>query len=205
MRIIKYFIVAVILIILSPIKVNAACSYERVAELSRIAGNVQLSYTYNVENNKIKYIVTLNNLTNDIYIIDQDKKVIRGVGEISFTSNASQNLRFTFYSNDSMCPKEKLLSKNLVLPYYNRRFVTSECKKNPGFAYCQLWFNSKSITNAEFKKSLNKYLTQEAVKNETTSKIDLTGFFEDNLLWICLSIIALIILIALTFVKRSIL
>ena len=65
------FIIAIALVL--PFSVKAECDYEREAELSRIASNVQFSYTYRMNNNgSLVFDVNIINVPEDIYIIESE-------------------------------------------------------------------------------------------------------------------------------------
>ena len=58
---VKYVICALICMCVTPTFVHAKCDYQRQAELSRIASNVQLAYTYD----STEFTVFVSNLTID--------------------------------------------------------------------------------------------------------------------------------------------
>ena len=63
---VKYVICALICMCVTPTFVHAKCDYQRQAELSRIASNVQVAYTYD----SVEFTVFVSNLTSDLYITD---------------------------------------------------------------------------------------------------------------------------------------
>ena len=151
---------------------NAQCSYERQAELSRIASNVQFSYNY-LDN--YNYSVNITNLTNDIYLKDDSENVINGVGEKQFEFYHGSTIRYEIYSKDSNCPNILLLTKYITLPSYNSFADYDECQKYPDFKYCQKWA-STTVSFEQFDKALSEY-KNELNNNENIEKDESTLMF----------------------------
>ena len=112
---IKYILVMIIIFIIPGI-VQAECSYERTAELSRIASNVQFSYDYDDD---LNFNVTISNLTNDIYITDDSMNFFSGTGEKNMNYINGTSISYSIFSNDPSCKDEKLLTIDKVDPNYN--------------------------------------------------------------------------------------
>ncbi len=181
--------------------VQAECDYTRQAELSRIAGNVQFSYTY--EANEVgnpEFTVIISNLTNDIYIKDNENDaIISGIGDKRLSYSNGSSIEFEIYSNDSNCAGEMILSKQINLPHYNFYSQSEECQDYPEFAYCQMWMNS-DISLSNFNKAFNKY--KQDLQNKQGSNIEKEGawerfltFVEENLIILIICLIGIIILI----------
>ena len=66
MKKVKLFIVFVFCVFSFPFVVRAKCDYHRMSELNKMAGNVQISYTYELKDDSLLYTVYLNNLVNDM-------------------------------------------------------------------------------------------------------------------------------------------
>ena len=69
---IKYVIFALMCMCVTPLITHAECDYQRKAELSRMASNVQFSYTYD-EN--IDFTVNITNIIDDIYVSNINRKI----------------------------------------------------------------------------------------------------------------------------------
>ena len=204
----KYILIALI-IWLIPNVAHADCNYEREAELSRIASNVQFSYEYEInEGGSPNFTVLITNLTDDIYIEDQYGMAFRGIGEKTQGYTNGDEPVFTIYSNDSACYGEELLTKHLNLPAFNEFSNYAGCVHYPDFKYCTMWANTTDITSEQFYKELKAYTDNEGQKKdaEKVNKIDtvdvLKAFANDNLGTIILCIVAIVILILAMVIKK---
>lgn len=202
----KYIVVA-LTFCLMPNIVHADCSYERTAELSRIASNVQLSYTYEIGENVI-FNVTLTNLTNDIYAEDENGNIVNGAGERTISYEPGQDVSFTFYSNDQNCYGEELLTQYITLPSFNKFSNYAGCSQHPEFKYCQLWSNTDSISSEQFYKELRSYANNDNATIddgdvEKTSIWDaIKTVVSENLVMVIMSVIAIGILALIIILKK---
>lgn len=185
------------LLFIFPFFVKAECNYQRKSDLSKIASNVQLSYTYDVDQeNKPVFVVTISNLTNDIYIVDNIGNVYSGEGEISYGGYSGLDGKYTIYSNDNNCKGEQILKKYLKIPYYNFYYNSEECKENPDFKYCKLW-DYVTINSSDFDNELLKYKTDKENSNIDNNKSQ--GDFSFNI-YTYLSGFGVLLLIIIIFV-----
>ena len=162
----KYIYFALICMCVTPLITHAECDYTRQAELSRLASNVQLTYTYSQENG---FQIIMTNLTNDLYATDIYEQVIPGGQEHTF-NYASGNYSFKIYSNDANCYGEELLTKSITLPTLNNYVMYDECQQYPNFKYCQLWGNI-SVDPEQFRSEFNQY-KQNVEKNKINNDIE---------------------------------
>ena len=149
-----------------PLNSHAECSYEREAELSRIAANIGFSYTYDFEEVLPIFTVNITNMTDDVYIVDSEQGVFRGAGEKSQKYNNGTSIRFDIYSNDSSCRGQKILTKYVNLPAYNHYRDSDECQEYPDFEYCQLWATS-AINGEQFLQEFSNYKNELTIKPNT--------------------------------------
>lgn len=201
---IKYVIFALICMCVTPLITHAECDYQRLAELSRLASNVQLSYTYSEESG---FQITMTNLTNDLYATNIYGQRIDGGAERVFEA-VSGSYNYDIYSNDSNCPGEFLLRKSINLPVRNSYSYYDECKQYPNFKYCQMWSNI-SVTHEQFMEELNQYKGNvEEMKDQlTTEKVSIF----DTLLevlganWFMFVFLGVVVLLTLVifFVKKK--
>lgn len=160
---IKYVICALICMCVTPNFVHAKCDYQRQAELSRIASNVQVAYTYD----SVEFTVFVSNLTPDLYITDNYGREYYGDGKEKVFKFASGTVNFDVFSNDSNCRGEGLLRKSITLPSINTFAMYPECNQYPNFKYCQNW-GELAITDEQFYSEFNKYkqeLSQKVLAN----------------------------------------
>lgn len=162
---IKYVIFVFICMCVTPLITHAECDYQRLAELSRLASNVQFSYTYDLSQG-LTFTLYVTNLTNDIYVIDDYGNRFYGLGEKSLLYSAAdvsgfQNgdrIAFNFYSNDNNCKNEAITTRYVSFPYYNAYSTLEECQLHPNFKYCQVWMDVTGVNYEKFTSELNKYL-----------------------------------------------
>lgn len=205
-RIYKYLFVFLGSLFMFPLVSNAECSYERQAELSKIASNVQFSYTYDSVNDMPKFNVIITNLTNDIYIKDDSMNTIIGTGEKNYQYENGTSVTYKIYSNDPSCRNEQILTKYINLPAYNAFSNTEECIKNPNFDYCQVW-TSTGLKAEDFETKYEQYqneLEEKEKQNEQKGTIEIIKLFiQNNLNVIIMCLIAVLILLTM-FIYRKI-
>lgn len=201
---IKYVIFALICMCVTPLITHAECDYQRLAELSRLASNVQLSYTYSEESG---FQITMTNLTNDLYATNIYGQRINGGAERVFEA-VSGSYNYDIYSNDSNCPGEFLLRKSINLPVRNSYSYYDECKQYPNFKYCQMWSNI-SVTHEQFMEELEQYKGNvEEMKDQlTTEKVSIFDTLLEVLganwfMFVFLGVVVLLTLI-IFFVKKK--
>ena len=77
----KRYLLIVLLFLIMPNMVSAKCSNERIAELAKIAENINVDYTYVIGPTDAEFTVTVSNLTNDLYLIDNENNIrVSGTG-----------------------------------------------------------------------------------------------------------------------------
>ena len=160
---IKYMLCVLICMCVTPTFVHAKCDYQRQAELSRIASNVQVAYTFD----SVEFTVFVSNLTSDLYITDSYGKEYYGDDKEKVFKFASGTINFDIYSNDPNCHGEELLRKSITLPTINSFARSPECNQYPNFKYCQNW-GELAISDEQFYSEFNKYkqeLSQKVLTN----------------------------------------
>lgn len=196
-----YSLVLFFCMFIFPTFVHAECSYERTAELSRIASNVQLSYNYKLEYG-LEYDVHITNLTNDVYAMDNFGNVFTGNTDITkhyshdddVTFYSGDTIYYNIYSNDDNCKGEYLLKKYITLKDYNKYSASPECLKYPDFKYCSKWISTAGIDTTVFEQELKKYTTVFSKQGDSISNNsgDVFDFINSNTI-IAVSIIILVI------------
>lgn len=175
LRKVKYVFFTLICMCAVPLITHADCDYQRQAELSRLASNVQLAYNYDVTSG-LKFTLYVTNLTNDLYMIDSYGNYFAGGAERSliYSSNTVSGFRntdkitFTIYSNDAGCRGTQLVKKYISFPSFNPYSYNEECKMNPNFKYCQAWLDTSSVDYDEFTSALNQYQSTSRTEEEVT-------------------------------------
>lgn len=199
----RYVLLFILCMILFPNISKAECSYERQAELSRIASNVQFSYSYEMVNEMPVFTINITNVTSDVYLMDAGiDEIVPVDGERSFTYEIDNfTFQYDIYSNDSSCYGEYILTKYITLPKYNFFSNTEECKSNPSFKYCGMWVKVP-LNSEQFSKELEKY---KASKNATKGVESKTSVFDvlllhKNTIIVCLCMI--LFLLVVLFIKK---
>lgn len=162
----KYALVTIGIMFIIPFTVKADCSYEREAELSKIATNVQFSYTYDDQAN---FTITMTNLTDDIYIINNYGIRFSGTGEKTESLPSGYKAEYTIYSNDPACYGEKIFTQTINLPEYNNRSNSKFCQENPDFSYCGKWI-AGSISTEKFDAAVAEYQQKKTENNTGTEE-----------------------------------
>jgi len=150
---------------------NASCSYTRIANLKKMASNVNITYTYEVVDNKAIFEITVANLLDGIYFYDSfnDKKYTQK-GEITIPNfEGGKKYRFFIKSDDRECKDEVLLTKYLTLPKYNEFYGDPLCEGIENYALCQKWGTFSASTYKEYKSQIEKY--KASIKKEEKEEI----------------------------------
>ena len=181
----KYLVFTLLCLCVTPLVTHAECDYQRTADLSRIANNVQFSYTYDLSEG-LTFTIYVTNLTNDIYVVDAYGNRFSGVGEKSLVYSSSdvigfQNgdqVAFTFYSNDNNCKGTEITTKYVNFPQYNGYSRLEACQQHPDFRYCQMWMDTSYLTYDQFEKDLNEFIANKKVTFETPKGNVYNNIFE---------------------------
>lgn len=178
-RYVKYFLCLLFCLFVCPLITHAACDYQRMAELSKIASNVQFSYSYEVVDGYPQFIANISNITSDIYLEDNYGNIINSNNEIQFSVTGSDLLKYNIYSKDNSCYGELLTTKYLSLPIYNYYSEDSLCQKNLNSKYCQKW-GSFDITYDDFKYDLTKNANDNVINDNSNNFFDKVLNFVKN-------------------------
>lgn len=202
----KYLFVFLGCMFIFPLISNAQCSYERQAELSRIAANVQTSYNYSVVEKRPEFTVNINNITNDVYVKERetDSIITKEINDFDIDVSG-KTMIYDIYSNDGNCKDKLLLTKYVTLPNYNAFSAINDCTIYPEFKYCKMWMNTENITQEVFDSELEKYKASDAMVIDDdggTNGNIIIEFFAQNKKWIMIITASIILIMLLLFVKR---
>lgn len=203
---INYLLVFLGCMLIFPLTSNAQCSYERQAELSRIAANVQFSYTYEIENNDSaipRFIITATNLTNDIYITDLEGNTSINRTEMQMSCYDCQKIAIDIYSNDDACKNEKLLTQYVSLPIYNKFYKKDICVKNRDDEHCALWRNNDVYSLSDFEKLFKNKTNENVNEDNNIATNDFLRIIRQNKGIVVASIVVfMLIIIFVIAIKR---
>ena len=199
-----FLLLALSILFLLPLNVKAECNYERQAELSRIAANVQLSYTYKIENDNVPtFYVNVLNVSDDIYVVDQENNYQAQGAESTFRYTGG-TAKYDIYSKDPNCYGEKLLTQYVTMPVFNSYSTSEECKEVTNFKYCQAWLDTE-ITEDEFLEAIKAYknsLELKQIDNDNEENWLVTYFGEHYKIIIPALIVSAIIITLYFVIKR---
>ena len=210
----RKIIVVFILLLLIPItKVEGAvCSYSEIARLKKIASNVTVSYDYIENNSSVVFNVTLNNLNDELYFVDQSNYQRYNYTEEELTiSNyrSGQTIRYVFYATDPDCDDTPLYTARVILPTYNQYYKDEVCNGIENYSLCQKW-SSHNLTYTNFVQKVNEYknsLNSPTIPVEPSMPVEvsITQLIVDFLLdyYIYIVIILLLALIGFLSIRKK--
>lgn len=162
---------------------KTSCDYTLLANLKKLASNINVTYTYYIKDNEAYFDITLTNLQENIYFTDNYNRTYYYSntlgGVITIPGYKSGKVTFTFYSNDSECLNEKLSVKYANLPYYNSFYNYEECKGIEEFSLCQKWTENnygydefiQQTDIYKYNKNRNKIDNNEIIEKKLFEKI----------------------------------
>lgn len=170
----KYLILIIITLLILPLNVFAKakteCDYSLLSNMKRYASNINFIYDYRIENNNAYFNVTINNLTADMYLVDEitgqrynysstnnGELIINGYSDV-------ETLKYKVYSNNSECMDEILIINYINLPVYNKYSGDPLCEGISEFSLCRRFLKT-NISYEEFEKQVLEYKKEE-VKTE---------------------------------------
>ena len=206
MKYFRYLFIGICFMLFFPMITRASCDYERAAELSKIAGNIQFNYSYDVDSNDFPiFTVNMTNVTNDIYVVDETDGTIVRESEHGFVYDfTGTTIDYRIYSNDDNCKDELISTKSITIPHYNGFSALDDCLKYPNFKYCQTWLNTENLSQDDFNDELENYIQK---MNNSSSSIAyeenrFLDFIVDNLFFIVLAIVGIVTVPILIHLKR---
>ena len=159
---------------------KASCTYSTTANLKKLATNVNVTYTYKIQDNKATFDIRFANLTNDIYLYDSlnDKKYVV-TGEIVLKDfQDGQKYRFFIKSNNNDCKDEVLTTKYVTLPKYNTFYGNELCKGIEDYVLCQRWGAFNISSYYDYQMQINKYKASLIKEKKEEKEIEEKTFFE---------------------------
>src|SRR5574344_54816 len=180
MKYIRYLVF--VLILLTPTIIKAECNYTELAEVRKIASNIQFSYEpyYSIESgiySEVRFKINMANINSNIYIKDVDKIENYYYNKnIVITKNnyiPGAAYRFEIYSNTEMCQSVLLLTNYVTLPSYNRYAESEVCLGAESYYLCNKW-QALNMSYDEFQKKVAEYKKVPEVEEEPVIEIELT-------------------------------
>lgn len=173
----KGFIVLLLVLLLLPTSIAAACTDGEVVALSKMAGNVTFTPVFIEETGTFNVIVS--NLNPNFYFTDvaHNQNYMYTSSEMVLSNfTPSKSFRFKFYSANAACYGNTILSKYVTFPGYNPYYKDPVCQGLENYSFCQKW-NNYSYSHEQFVEMVNKY-KQEEKKQEEIPKEEVKGFYD---------------------------
>lgn len=170
-----------LLVLIFPISVKAACTSGELTRLKNFSSNVNTYYDYNEQESKFN--VTVYNLSNELKIVNKnDNNVYQTndkLGQINIGNlNPGENIILGVYPKDGECNDYRIRTIYVTLPYYNKYYTDEVCKNNSS-NLCSKWVNTSGYTYEEFVSKVKKEQQQEEVITpEPEPVVNKYGFFD---------------------------
>ena len=162
----KKMLALIMLIFVLTDRVKADCSYSDIAKMRNLVGNINISYSHSSEEqNQMLFDVTINNITDDMYFIDENSRKTYTYqdttdGEITirgYDSSYIEKGTYTFYSSNDECYGKKLGTKYYNFPIFNIYYQDPICYGFENVSLCQKWVTNR-YSRSELKQKLGEYM-----------------------------------------------
>lgn len=175
----KKVILIVALLLFLPSKVNGYCSYEEKVRLNNIAKNIDITYDYYYEGNRVKFNMTITNMHKDVYIYDTHQMAtyyyngnLENPKEVTYNDYYSgSTCSFLIYGNTPNCKGELIMTQYKTLPAYNGYSADPLCVGIEEFELCQKW-KTAPIDYEAFVEAVTEYRNKEVIEEEKEIKIE---------------------------------
>lgn len=154
------------------VSAKSLCDNRVLLEQRAKARNVNISYSYTMENGEPIFSVTISNLFEDMYVVDKlSNKVYHSN---NFTSDSelvidgyrdNHKITYVVYSKVYGCYGEQLITLYASIPNYNEFSADKVCIGAEEFSLCQRW-GAVSVDYDTFVEKVEAYKKQKASKIE---------------------------------------
>lgn len=202
-----------IFISLLPTNVEALCNNSEIASLKELASNINVSYSYKIQENYAVFNITLDNIFDEIYVLDENKNRydynIYNNGVLNFINYAQgTNYKFDVYANGGMCDGTYLTTIYATTPKYNRYYNLAVCDNAREYNLCGRWV-THNLSYNEFVNNVKKYIeNRDKIEIITDDKNISTisyilNFIEMYYIYIIIVIVVTILIIKYIKYKRD--
>lgn len=208
----KNKIILIILVMFMGINVSAKCSYKEIAKLKSVVANINTTYDAKIQNSSAYFDVTISNLTNEIYFIDNNSQISYYPnsyinGEIKINDYNYRSVKYKFYSAKAECYGEYLGSQYVTFPIYNIYYDNFICDGIQDFYACNKWVDHV-YNYDDVMKLINDYKKEQNMKEKNVeyrkSIIDrIIEFYTNNYIYVLGFIVVVGGAIVLIFKNRS--
>lgn len=219
----KYYIffLMVFTLLLMPNVVSAegVCDYKTMSDYRSLAGNVNITYSYRMEDDKPVFDVTISNLYDDMYVKDvslnkkYDKSNFDSNNDIVITGYIDDvQLKYQIYTRNVNCYDQLLSTKYVTLPNYNEFSADAVCIGAEEYSLCQRWgavsvdydtFIAKVKAYKERKKSAGEVIDFKHDKTLLEKIFSFVGSYYVYLVSLIIIIILIIAALKQIFLKKN--
>lgn len=145
------------------------CSTKELNNLKQLASNIKINYelyddTYN-ENHTYYFNIFATNFGKEFYLVDLDGQDFRymetlekdGIRNLRIVKEGTDYSLVVYTSNETSCPNTKIVTKKVIIPYYNDYSKREECQGIEEFSLCQKYYDGYIESEEYFKEQVNKY------------------------------------------------
>lgn len=142
------------------------CPYIEQVRLRDIAGAVSFNYELKEFEGAYYFDAYIIGLTEEIYLKDKDNdfniRYNKNENKIVYSGlNPGFNYTFVFFASDkSTCPDYKIMSKIILVPYYNFYSTQPLCEGHEEYILCQKYVDIHSMVEnlPDFIQKMNNYI-----------------------------------------------
>lgn len=174
----KYFIYVLVIftLLIMPNQVSASslCDYGLLADYRSLAKNINITYSYKLENGEPIFEVTISNLYDDMYIVDTLTKAVYDKSDFTSENEIviggyrdNTKISYQIYTRVAGCYGKMLTTRYVTFPNYNEFSTDEVCVGAEEFSLCQRW-GTVGVDYDTFVAEVNAYKRQ---KNLQKNKI----------------------------------
>lgn len=202
----KYIFLFVFTMIFFPLKIKAACSNEKLTNLTLLSNNINYYYEYEENENDVSFDIVFYNLNNSFFIQNaNDNSFYASKNEIRIKNfKPGSEYIFNIYPTN-YCSNHRIKTIYIKLPYYNKFYKYDVCRNLDDFDYCKKW-SEVTINYEQLKNKIDEYKNKEEKdkkeeKKEKYTLIDYVKKFiveiyiENYFIFLPLTIVCLIVII----------
>lgn len=219
----KYYIYisTVFALLMMPIRIYATnlCDYGLLSDYRSLAKNINVTYSYKMEDDKPVFEVTISNLYEDMYVVDTltnatyDKSDFTSDNEIIISGyQENSKISYQIYTRVAGCYGKMLTTRYVTFPNYNEFSTDEVCVGAEEFSLCQRW-GAVAVDYDTFVAEVKAYKTKKANKNNKIIFNDEKTFWEKVFIFVgnyYVYLVSLVIIIILfisvlkkIFVKKN--
>lgn len=170
----RYFVyvITIFALLMLPIRVSATnlCDYGLLADYRSLAKNINVTYSYKLEDGQPIFEVTISNLYEDMYIVDTltnatyDKSDFTSENEIIISGyRDNSKISYQIYTRVAGCYGKMLTTRYVTFPNYNEFSTDEVCIGAEEFSLCQRW-GAVAVDYDTFVAEVKAYKNKKAIE-----------------------------------------